>query len=707
MYKKIFKKGKGVVLKFLIALMIFSIMPSVKSMAVIKDREYSSSSYLKSTSLKKNISLSGVFDRYSWNFNVDSKTKITEAELYLVTEATDILPQEDSSYLTFLLNGTEFYSAKIEKNDGLPNVMRVKLPIDLIKDGFNELTIEGYLRVSSGECTDDYNTSNWLVIKENSKLLLKNSNMLAVDRISEFPYPFSNEGGFESTKVIIPKDYKDYELQNAFKLLGIIGRDLGKAEIIKDLEGIDLSSSNIIYIGRKSEIPKEIENLNIEDFDGKTTGFIGMYKSPLGASGEEKILYILSDDERELNASLSFLSNKDLTVQINTNSTKVDSNMDLLSKSEKPKKTYTFKELGYFQRPVEGLFRRSTSIIYTLSNNKRLGVGDTLNINFRYSENLDFDRSLFTVYINDNPIGSKKLEKDKANGDNLLIHIPIDAVNSPSMEIKFAFDLNLKDVNCEVNSMQQPWGIVLDNSTLQVNEREVNTYYFDSYPAPFVSDWNYNELLFVLPDNLDNNELTSLGNLVSYMGKDVRYNLGSLSVKSSSNLKDEHKDSNIIVYGTPDNNKLIKELNNDMWLKYNNDFTYFTSNEKINIMKEYGKNIASFQFDVSSFNNSKHMLILTSPREDVLRYSLDYLSKDELFYKLRGDGVIVDEGGNIKTFKYKKESIAPNYEKLKSLDTNSTIILAIIGLIGLFAIVSVILYFIKNKKFKKKISDED
>lgn len=691
---------KGIITLTLIGV-IFSLFPYKIGEAKVQNRNYSTNTYINSSKLSKNISLSGVFDRYLWNFNIDEKTEIRSGELDLVFEVTDVLAPEVGSYLTFMLNGTEFYSVKIENNNGLPQSMKVTFPIELLKDGFNELRIEGYLRLTDIPCTDDYNTANWLVIREDSSLSLLKSNMISIDKISEFPYPFANEGGFSKTKVVIPQNYKDFELQNALKILGIIGDAGGSAEILKDIKDVDLASSNIIYIGRKSEIPRELEKTEIADFDGNASAFLGMYPSPLGTTGEEKILYVFSDNEEQLNAGLSFLMNKELPSQISSNTTLINSKMDLFSKISKNKKTYTFKELGYFQRPVEGLFRRSTSIIYNLPNNKRLGVGDIINIDFRYSENLDFERSLFTVFINDNPVGSKRLEKDKANRDNLVVHIPEDAVNSPSMEIKFVFDLNLDDVNCEINDQAQPWALVLDNSTIQVNERNIGTYFFDSYPAPFISDWNYNNVLFVLPENLKNEDLTALGDMVSFMGKGVKYNLGNLSVVNYKDFNNNHKKSNIILYGTPENNPLIKEQNKNMWLKYSKDFTHFTSNEKINIMRDYGERISSFQLDVSPYDSSKYILYLTSPKEELLREATKYLSDEKLFYKLSGDGVIIDENGNVKNFTYKEMKESLSYEKLKSLDTNSAIILALIGLMLLFALVSVILYVVKNNRYKK------
>ena len=55
---------------------------------------------------------------------------------------------------------------------------------------------------------------------------------------------------------------------------------------------------------------------------------------------------------------------------------------------------------------------------YTFRFQKIIFLSDAgkITLNFRYSENLDFDRSMITVFWGDVPIASKRLEKDKGNG---------------------------------------------------------------------------------------------------------------------------------------------------------------------------------------------------------------------------------------------------------------------------------------------------
>lgn len=239
--------------------------------------------------------------------------------------------------------------------------------------------------------------------------------------------------------------------------------------------------------------------------------------------------------------------------------------------------------------------------------------------------------------------------------------------------------------------------MVTGDSYIQINSRNTNEFYFNNYPAPFVQDWDINDTMFIIPDNLPSKDLTALGNMANLMGKGMRYNLGKIGAVSIGNLKDEHKDNNIIVYGTPNSNKLIKELNNSLWFKYDKDWSKFLSNEKLYLMDDYAKNIATFQLDYSIYSSGKFMLVLTSPNEELLTKSLVYLGKETEVYKLYGDGAVIDIDGNVRNFKYKESEEAPMYEQLKGLEGGEKTLLIISGLIFVFIIAAAVFYLNKNR----------
>lgn len=702
------KKNIKELLKIISLILVVSfIIPVNIATAFTKNSyTYTNETYISKIELKSNITFHGVFDSYRWIFNSNSKEGTERATLNLEIEATDVLNDKIKSYLTFSLNGSQFYSMEINKENGEPQTVTVNLPSYLLKEGSNEVKVEGYLRSSDEPCTDDYNTANWLVLGGKSNIELVEKAKVYGNKIIEFPYGLS-ESYDSNNKIIIPDKYTDGELSSALKFQTLLGGINGNGEIVKWGDRGDLSKSNVIFIGSKQEGESNLPIISndIKDLPLDNEAYIGVNNSPFSTRSDLKLISIISNSETELESAIKFLMNKDIYGQVSSSSTFVNSNLDLDKEIKPISSIITLDELGISEMKVEGLFRKEVKIGYALPKNKKLSPGDKLELNLRYSENLDFDRSLFTVYINDTPIGSKKLEREKANNDNISIVIPKDVLNTSYLEIKLAYDLNLKGVECEKNQHEQPWGLVTGDSYIQINSRNTNEFYFNNYPAPFVQDWDINDTMFIIPDNLPSKDLTALGNMANLMGKGMRYNLGKIGAVSIGNLKDEHKDNNIIVYGTPNNNKLIKDLNNSLWFKYDKDWSKFLSNEKLYLMDDYAKNIATFQLDYSSYSSGKFMLVLTSPNEELLTKSLVYLGKETEVYKLHGDGAVVDIDGNVRSFKYKESEDAPMYEQIKGLEDGEKTLLIILGLIFIFIIVAVVLYLNKNRdtlKGKKK-----
>lgn len=659
---------------------------------------YTNETYISKIELNSNITFHGVFDSYRWIFNTKSKEGTERVTLNLEIESTDVLADKVKSYLTFSLNGSEFYSMEINKRNGEPETLTINLPGYLLKDGSNEVKVEGYLRCSDEPCTDDYNTANWLVLGGKSNIELVEKAKVYGNKIIEFPYGLA-ESYDSNNKIIIPDKYTDGELSSALKFQTLLGGINGNGEIVKWSDRGDLSKSNVIFIGSKEEGESNIPIISndIKDLPLDKEAYIGVNNSPFSTRSDLKLISIISNSETELESAIKFLMNKDIYGQVSSSSTFVNSKLHLDKEIKPVSSIITLEELGISEMKVEGLFRKEVKIGYALPKNKKLSPGDKFELNLRYSENLDFDRSLFTVYINDTPIGSKKLEREKANNDNISIVIPKDVLNTSYLEIKLAYDLNLKGVECEKNQHEQPWGLVTGDSYIQINSRNTDEFYFNNYPAPFVQDWDINDTMFIVPDNLPSKDLTALGNMANLMGKGMRYNLGKIGAVSIENLKDEHKDNNIIVYGTPNSNKLIKELNNSLWFKYDKDWSKFLSNEKLYLMDDYAKNIATFQLDYSSYSSGKFMLVLTSPNEELLTKSLVYLGKETEVYKLYGDGAVVDIDGNVRNFKYKESEESPIYEQLKGLEDGEKTLLIILGLIFGFIIVATVLYLNKNR----------
>ncbi len=706
-------KNSKIVKYINILIVSFILVLSFNDISWAEPKEYSlgNKTYSKAEIINNDVVFKGIFSSYSFHFNVDKWVSVEKITTDINIDVNQLVSTARESYITLSLNGIPFYSTPIVYNESKKiQSIKVEVPLDNLKEGSNEFKIEGYCRISDEPCTDDVNVANWLVIKKNSSIDISYKEKLSDNKIMYFPYPFiKSNNANNDTKIVIPDDYLDSDLQRAFLLSSYLGKKITSdynLEIIKysDLKKQD-NNSNIIYLGSKLSIPSEINNLfaDLKNLDLSNSAVIRIGNSPYSNNNvASKLMIITSDNEIYSLKAINLLINEELITQIDSDKFIVNNEINEKIKVEEVKNTISLKDMGINELQFKGLFRSESGFSYFIPKNRIIASGGKIKLNFRYSENLDFDKSLLTVYINNSPIGSKKLEKENSLNDELELTIPSNSITSNYIEVKLAFDLQLPNTYCERREDEMPWAIISGDSYIHYETQNISGYFFDKYPAPFVMDNSFNELLLSVPDNMSSKELTALGDIFEIIGTEVTNNTGSLEVSRYSNLNGREKDKNLIVYGTPESNNLIKELNKDFWFKYNDNYSKFIGNEKLFLTDDFNSNISIFQMDISPYNAQRAILSITSPNDDILMKSLSYLGSNEELIKLTGDCAVVDKYGELRTFKFKEDVEAPIYEKAKNLENNSKIIIGILGLILIFLILSIFMFYNKNKKSKIK-----
>lgn len=93
---------------------------------------------------------------------------------------------------------------------------------------------------------------------------------------------------------------------------------------------------------------------------------------------------------------------------------------------------------------MEGAFNQQALFDVKIPTGKVLDDGSKIILNLRYSDNLDFEKSLVTVSINDVIVGSKKLDRSHSNNDKLELKIPKDIDNKNYYQVKLTFNLSIK-----------------------------------------------------------------------------------------------------------------------------------------------------------------------------------------------------------------------------------------------------------------------
>lgn len=363
----------------------------------------------------------------------------------------------------------------------------------------------------------------------------------------------------------------------------------------------------------------------------------------------------------------------------------------------------TLNDLGYNDFLLKGPFSQETNFDVSIPKNKISTAGSILNLRFRYAKNLDFERSLVTVYVNDKPISSKKLSLEKADNDNLEVNLPTDVLGKNYYKIKVVFNLELKDLMCVTRDTDNPWAYILDSSFIKFDFKDNDSLNFKSYPYPFIDNQQANDINVVVSKNLNSSDLSNIANIIGNMGRDAVYNTGDLNVLTDSEFLNTNKKGNLIVIGTPDDNSILKDINKDLYIKFDKNFSGFENNDKIKFLDDkYSKQLSTIQLINSPYSKLNSAIIVSSLDKNSLSSSVRYLSDNNLTRDLKGDVAVVNRDGDIQDISFKEnntkdEEPEDNSAKFK-LEKSSLTFVLIAGFLFLTVIISAILLILKYRK---------
>ena len=181
----------------------------------------SQSPYTAEFALGSTRTLHGIFSNVQHYFRIPDYCVPESLTLRCSYECSELILKRISS-LTFSLNGTPFYSCPL---DGA-NVLSLVVPISLIKDGYNLLEIDSYVRLTDDEnCVDDYAGANWINLDGSTSLTLGYRMSEDAGLLRQYPYPLLSlmDPTGENGAVAISDEAANAELEAALIALGGLG----------------------------------------------------------------------------------------------------------------------------------------------------------------------------------------------------------------------------------------------------------------------------------------------------------------------------------------------------------------------------------------------------------------------------------------------------------------------------------------------------
>lgn len=331
-----------------------------------------------------------------------------------------------------------------------------------------------------------------------------------------------------------------------------------------------------------------------------------------------------------------------------------------------------------------------------------MGDEAKVNLKIRYSDNLDFEKSLVSVYVNGEPIGSHKLEREKRDLDSISFYIPEDLRRKSYFDVRIVFELIPSGIiNCERYLASIPWAYIQGDSNFFAPCIETPLMLFDSFPYPFSRDNDLDITTIVLPDQPSEEDLTTAGNIAELIGSGTKNNKGSINATRGNLLNDTYYPNNLIIFGTPSENSAIKTVNKDLWFKYDNEYRVVLSNEKIELLPKFTETAAFIELKESPYNSDKGMLTITSLDKKSLMNALNYIYEEKMGF-LTGDAAIASLNGDFQTFRFQKEPERPVFTGTIFGNKNISQYLMFAGGVLLLMFIGLGFYLIKNRKRGKK-----
>ncbi|MCT4458316.1 cellulose synthase [Lactiplantibacillus paraplantarum] len=604
------------------------------------------------------------------------------------------LANRATSDITLSLNGTKFYSFRPKNQTGL-QTKAIEVPLRLIQ-GENQLKISGQILNKKGNQSYQLaqTPANWLTIYSGANANFEYRLQPPTTAIKSFYAHFSGTDTIANTNSVItlPQQASNAELTAGMYAL------TGEARTITtENTQIPVTTTNTtaakqadyhLVMATYQHLPKVFQ----QQLDRQRLQEHSVIKTY--THGGKYYLIVSALDTKLLQKASRFIANQEL-MQETTADTKYISNSTQTFTSELQYGGKT--QLTTSDDYLTGAKHQSSTYFVSLPVDRTNADGSKIRLHFRYAKNLDFKRSLITVYVNDSALGSKRLTAARANNDELTVSLPKGKALGHSFTIRVAFDLEMKG-KTQSDNAQTPWALISSDSEATIKSKPVADLLFTNYPYLFLKNSTFNHIAVVRPRNLTGDDFQTLTNIFNLIGTYAQSNTGTIQFYTHKPSKTVLKNSNVIAFGTPKQSAFIRSLNPKLYFKYNQHFTGFLSNEKLSVEKTYGQNIGTAQLLRSPYNQRSGLLVVTAVKSsDVYRASTQ-INFQRNIAQYQGDAIVVDHDNNHYDYRFKKHQTVNDGVNVKMVVQKNSKLVVYLGIALLIIIIILLAGFLIMRK---------
>ncbi|MHA7963423.1 cellulose biosynthesis cyclic di-GMP-binding regulatory protein BcsB [Paenibacillus sp. CAU 1782] len=648
--------------------------------------------------ISSDASLSGAYTSRQEYFQVPEHWEVDGATLHLDYQVSQ-LAIEDRSSITLQMNGASFYSFRPDPNKEGKQRLTVAIPPEVLTAGTNTLALIGNVMTIIDDvlCLPEDSRDNWLQLYSSSSVSFSYSTSPLDGTIRDFAKRFTSleSMGKSLNAITIPQEASAAEMGAAVQALSGFSKSNSQQDKQIPLITFDNpyydSKELVTAVGLYDRLPANLQSaLGNPDLEGQAL-------ISLVEQDGQWVLIVTSKDDALLVKAGRLLANSELMSQLDGNSKVVDANTDVSTPPVGISQNIVLTEAG---DTLTGPRHQEKAYFVSLPANRSIADASKISLDFRYAKNLNFENSVVTVLINNTPIGSKKLSEELADGDSMTLTIPKNLNISGNFSVVVAFDLELENAACIQTQSYMPWAFVTKDSVMQLNTKDRTELLFNNYPYPFLRDGVFNEVAVILPKERDTHTYFSVSNLFNLLGQYAEGNTGNVVFYEDDVAPETLKKHNVIAIGSYQNNKVIRDVNDNLYFKYDSAGNGLLSNEKMSIDSQYGTRLGTLQLLESPFDSGHGLLAVTAADPQFYQLASKLVASQQTMWRVFGDGVTVDRDGNINAFRFKQDAEQDRPSAISNITERTDVLYFTVaaGLVLVLVLVSLILLFRKYRK---------
>lgn len=565
--------------------------------------------------------------------------------------------------------------------------IRFFIPNNIIKVGYNALTLQFYMGIHDNYCDDLENPGVWATIHNDSFFNISYQPSRPVPDLSLFPSPILNKSELlvNQLTIVVPDQPSVAELGAIAAVSTKLGQLNGQYNFNINVMPYSKASGpgsspvfgNLMYIGRADHLGiLSLESFPFVSKAGETINFVALDGRPLnpdnGVLWEDVSpndptavrLIVTGQTDNALTKAARGLANETVYPLLRGQLGIVQVVTKPSSTAETIKPTMTFSDLGYTDETARGTFRQTINYVIPLSREWQVYTEASLNLHFAHSQLLYPQGSILTVLINDTPVGSDLLTPENAENGQVTYKIPARLFKIGSNTISITTDTQLPydpqdQYFCNKDNSIEAWVTVYADSTLNLpGGPTALVLNLSNYPFGFTGAADFSDLAFVVPPSSG----TDVSQAIAWIGAGLgRFATGpelSPQVVSADKLSaGTSAPPYQILLGQPSQNPAIYQLNDVLPLAFVEGQNVLQNpNLVAQIFPSSGSGSIGY-IQAALLDNGQPRLVVSGSSEEGMLWAANALYDPNLSDELKGDLALLNSPNSIYTATIKQPNV--------------------------------------------------